>query len=61
MAEFIKAQSRQQLWKAALKPTDPLKPDDPLNPSNPLDQAGTPAPLRAATAPGTGVLLDMNA
>jgi hypothetical protein len=55
MAEYLKSQTPQELWKASLKPKDPLKPDD----------AGKSAmsvpPLKAATAAGIGALLDTSA
>ena len=55
MAQFIKSQSPEELWKASLKPKDPLKPDDPVNAANAAQS------LKAATAPGTGVTLDVTA
>jgi hypothetical protein len=58
MAEFLKSQSPQELWKASLKPKDPLKPDDPAKPT---DAAGGAQPLQAAKAPGTGLVLDVTA
>jgi len=61
MAEFLKSQTPQELWKAALKPQDPLKPEHPAKPPSPLDPASASAPLRAAPAPGTGLLLDVSA
>ena len=51
MAQFIKSQSPEELWKASLKPKDPLKPVDP---------AVTP-PVAAAKAAGTGLLIDTTA
>ena len=53
MAQFIKSQSPEELWKASLK--NPLKPDDPSNAVKP-----TPT-LKAAVAPGTGIALDVTA
>lgn len=58
MAEFLKSQSPQELWKAALKPKDPLKPDDPAKPDN---ASGDTQPPPAAKAPGTGLVLDVTA
>jgi len=55
MAQFIKSQSPEELWKASLKPKDPLKPDDPVNAANATQ------PLKAATPPGTGLTLDVTA
>jgi hypothetical protein len=55
MAEFLKSQTPQELWKAALKPKDPLKPDDPAKPANPVQ------PLVAAKPAGTGLALDVTA
>ena len=52
MAKFLKSQTPDELWKAALKPTDPFKPDDPAKASQ---------PLAAAKAPGIGVTLDVTA
>ncbi len=59
MAEFLKGQSPQELWKASLKPDNPLKPEDPFAPKSPAE-ANAEA-LRAATAPGTAQLLDIMA
>ena len=58
MAEYVKSHSPQELWKAGLKPPDPLKPDDPAR-SDPSG-SGT-LPVKAAAAPGTGLLLDATA
>jgi len=58
MAQYLKSHSPQELWKASLKPPDPLKPD---NPADPKDQAAGAKPLAAAKAPGTGLLLDTTA
>ena len=52
MAQFLKSQSPDELWKASLKPKDPLKPVDPANAS---------PPLQAAKTPGTGLTLDVTA
>ena len=53
MAQFLKSHSPDELWKASLKPKDPLKPEDP---------AKTVAePLAAAKPPGTGLLIDVSA
>jgi hypothetical protein len=56
MAQFIKSQSPEELWKASLKPKDPLKPDDPAK-TDPLD----PTASQAAKAPGTGLVIDVSA
>jgi hypothetical protein len=61
MAQFLKSQSPDELWKASLKPKDPLKPDDPAKAANPFDPANAAQPLKAATAPGTGLTLDVTA
>ena len=55
MAQFLKSQSAEELWKASLKPKDPLKPDNPANAANASQ------PLKTATAPGTGLTLDVTA
>ena len=55
MAEFLRSQSPHELWKASLKPEDPLKPD------NPADAANAAQPLRAVKAPGTGLTIDVTA
>jgi hypothetical protein len=52
MAQFLKSQSPDELWKASLKPKDPLKPNDPANASQ---------PLQATKVPGTGLTLDVTA
>jgi hypothetical protein len=52
MAEFLKSQSPQELWKASLKPKDLLQPD---KSSEVADKSAPPA---AAKTPGTGLLLD---
>ena len=56
MAEFIKSQPPEELWKASLKPKNPLKPDDPAK-AGPFDPA---AVVPAAKAPGTGLVLDIS-
>ena len=61
MAQFLKSQSPDELWKASLKPKDPLKPDDPAKPANPLDPSNAAPPVQAAKAPGTGLLVDTSA
>lgn len=58
MAEFLKAQTPQELWKASLKPKDPLKADDPAKPG---DATASAKPVSAATAPGIGLTLDVTA
>jgi hypothetical protein len=62
MTEFLKSQTPDQLWKASLKPKDPLKSDDPTNkPADPFDPVnGTRSP-QAAKAPGIGLVLDTSA
>jgi len=60
IAEFLKSQSPQELWKASLKPQDPLAPDGLLKPKNALTPAGV-APSPAAKAPGTGLVVDTSA
>jgi hypothetical protein len=52
IAQFLKSHTPDELWKAALKPSDPLKPDDPTKASQ---------PSQAAKAPGTGLTLDVTA
>ena len=58
MAEYIKSHSPQELWKASLQPKDPLAPGDPTKP-DPAEGGAT--PVKAATAPGTGLRLDTTA
>ena len=53
MAQFLKSHSPDELWKAALKPKDPLKPDAPAKAAS--------QPFQAAKAPGTGLALDVTA
>ena len=55
MTEFLKSQTPDQLWKASLKPKDPLKPADPFDPVNETQS------LQAANAPGIGLVLDTSA
>ena len=55
MAQFLKSHSPDELWKASLKPKDPLKPDDPAK------TEGVTEPLRAAKTAGTGLTLDVTA
>lgn len=55
MAEFLKSQSPQELWKASLKPKDLLHPD------KSSEVAGKSAPPAATKTPGTGLLLDTTA
>ena len=52
MAQFLKSQSPQEVWRASLKPKDPLKPDE-------AAKAGQPS--QAAKTPGTGLTLDVTA
>jgi hypothetical protein len=54
MAEFLKSQTPEELWKASLKPKDPLKPDDPTK----IDPSQT---IQAVKAPGTGLVVDVSA
>jgi hypothetical protein len=61
MAQFLKSQSPDELWKASLKPKDPLKPDYPAKPANPLDPSNAAPPVQAAKARGTGLLVDTSA
>lgn len=61
MAEFLKSQAPQELWKASLKPNNPVNANDLAKPSNPFDPANASAPLQAAKAPGTGLLVDTTA
>jgi hypothetical protein len=64
MAQFIKSQSPEELWKASLKPKDPLKPDDPaktdLTKTDQSDPTATQT-IQTAKAPGTGLVLDVSA
>ena len=57
MAQFLKSQSPDELWKASLKPKDPLKPDDPAKPASP----NTTQPIQAAKGAGIGLTLDVTA
>jgi len=61
MAQFLKSQTPDQLWKASLQPKDPLKPDDPAKPANPFDSVNGTPPLQAAKAAGVGLVLDTSA
>lgn len=54
MAEFLQSQKPDELWKASLKPKDPLKQDDPTK----IDPSQT---VQAAKAAGTGLVLDVSA
>lgn len=56
MAEYLKSQTPQELWKAALKSDDPLKPKDPFKLDTTTDVSSQ--PVTAAKAPGTGLLID---
>jgi len=55
VAEFLKSQTAQALWKASLKPKDPLKPE------SPAEVAGLTPTTTAAKTPGTGLLIDKTA
>ena len=57
MAEYLQSHSPQELWKASLKPKDPFKPDDPVKAGGASDPANA---IKAATAPGTGLVLDIS-
>ena len=59
MAEYLKSQSPQELWKASIKPENPLKPADPA--AALIDPAAGTTPVRGAKAPGTGLLIDTTA
>ena len=61
MAQFLKSQTPDQLWKASLQPKDPLKPDDPAKPANPSAPVNGTPPLQAAKAAGIGLVLDTSA
>ena len=52
MAQFLKSQTPEELWKAALKPKDPFQSDS-------FGQSGQPP--QAAKPPGTGLVLDVTA
>jgi hypothetical protein len=52
MAQFLKSQTPDELWKAALKPKGLFQPDNPPG-KNQLPQA--------AKSPGTGLILDVTA
>jgi hypothetical protein len=54
MAEFLKSQTPEELWKASLKPKDPLKQDDPTK----IAPSQT---IQAVKAPGTGLVVDVSA
>ena len=56
MAQFLKSQTPDELWKASLKPKDPFKPEDPAK----GDASGA-ATTSAGKAPGTGLVLDISA
>jgi hypothetical protein len=58
MAEYLKSQTPQELWKARLAP-NPLKPTDPFAPKTLASASAQPLP--AAKAPGTGLVLDTTA
>jgi hypothetical protein len=60
MAQFLKSQSPDELWKAALKPKDALKPDNPAK-ANSLDPSSASKPLQPGKTPGTGLTLDVTA
>jgi hypothetical protein len=57
MAQFLKSQSPDELWKALLNPKDPLKPDNPAKPAS----SNTTQPIQAAKASGIGLTLDVTA
>ena len=61
MAQFLKSQTPEELWKASLKPKDPLEPDDPGNAANSFDPVNTTQPLAAAKAPDSRLTLDVTA
>jgi hypothetical protein len=61
MAQFLKSLAPQELWKASLKPRDPLKPDDPGQAANPFDPSTATQSVQAAKPPGTGLTLDVTA
>ena len=56
MAQFLKSQTPDELWKASLKPRDPFKPEDPAK-----GEASGAATTSAGKAPGTGLVLDISA
>jgi hypothetical protein len=55
MAQFLKSHSPDELWKASLKPKNPLEPDDPAKTESAVQ------PLAAAKVAGTGLTLDVTA
>ena len=59
MAEYLKSQSPQELWKASIKPENPLKPKDPATAL--IDPADGNTPVQGAKTPGTGLLIDTTA
>ena len=64
MAQFLKSQSPDELWKASLKPKDPFKPDDPAKTdptkTDPLDPTASQT-IQPAKTPGTGLVVDVSA
>ena len=61
IAQYLKSQTPQELWKASLQPQDPLKPKDPFDPKALFDTAADSNSIQAAKAPGTGLLIDTTA
>jgi hypothetical protein len=61
MAQYLKSQTPQELWKASLEPPDPFKPKNPFDPKALFDPSTASEPLQAAKAAGTGLLLDTTA
>ena len=59
MAQFLKSQTPDELWKASLKPKDPFKPEDPAK--GDASGAAASSAVQAAKAPGTGLVLDVSA
>jgi hypothetical protein len=59
MAQFLKSQSPDELWKTSLKPKDPFKPDDPTK-TDPLDPTASQT-IQPAKTPGTGLVVDVSA
>ena len=59
MTEFLKSQLPQELWKASLKPDDPLKPKNLFDPNSLLGESVK--PMQTAKAPGTGLQVDITA
>jgi hypothetical protein len=61
MAEYLKSQTPEELWKASLEPENPLKPKNATDSKLTADAIDPVKDVQAPKAEGTGLVLDVTA